>query len=79
MAERLRLQLRRPPGWNQGWSGPLREALDWLRDTVAPLFEAEGRKVFRDPWAARDEYISVILDRSDASVDAFLGSTPPGS
>ena len=61
------------PGWNQRWRGPLREALDGLRDEVAPLFEEEGRKVFRDPWAARDEYLGVILDRSDASVDGFLG------
>jgi alpha-amylase/alpha-mannosidase (GH57 family) len=66
------------PEWNQEWRGPLREALDWLRDTIAPLFEAEGRKVFRDPWAAREEYISVILDRSDASVDGFLGKHAAG-
>jgi alpha-amylase/alpha-mannosidase (GH57 family) len=65
-------------GWNQEWRGPLREALDWLRDTIAPLFEGEGRKVFRDPWAAREEYISVILDRSDASVDEFLGRHAAG-
>ncbi|MBE0602468.1 MAG: DUF3536 domain-containing protein, partial [Deltaproteobacteria bacterium] len=51
----------------------LREALDWLRDTIIPLFEGEGRKIFHDPWAARDDYISVILDRSDASIDGFLG------
>jgi alpha-amylase/alpha-mannosidase (GH57 family) len=62
------------PGWNQEWRGPLREALDWLRDAVAPRFDAEGRKIFRDPWAARDDYISVILDRSDATIDGFLES-----
>jgi alpha-amylase/alpha-mannosidase (GH57 family) len=61
------------PGWSQEWRGPLREALDWLRDAVAPLFEAEGGKIFRDPWGARDDYIAVLLDRSDASVDGFLG------
>lgn len=66
------------PGWNQGWRAPLREALDWLRDAVAPLFESEGGKIFRDPWAARDDYISVILDRSDASVDGFLGRHAAG-
>ncbi len=66
------------PGWNQEWRGPLREALDWLRDTIAPLFEGEGRKVFKDPWAAREDYISVVLDRSDASVDGFLGKHASG-
>jgi len=66
------------PGWNQEWRGPLREALDGLRDAVAPLFEREGRKVFKDPWAAREEYISVILDRSDASVEGFLAKHAVG-
>jgi len=66
------------PGWNQEWRGPLREALDWLRDAIAPRFEREGRKIFKDPWAAREEYISVILDRSDASVDRFLGKHAAG-
>src|SRR5208283_2632330 len=27
------------PGWNQAWRTPLRESLDWLRDTIAPLYE----------------------------------------
>jgi alpha-amylase/alpha-mannosidase (GH57 family) len=59
-------------GWNQEWRAPLRAAFDWLRDNVAPVYEQYGQKVFRDPWQARDEYISVILDRSPANVDAFL-------
>jgi hypothetical protein len=66
------------PGWNQEWRGPLREALDWLRDAIAPRFEEEGRKIFKDPWAAREEYISVILDRSDASVEGFFARQAVG-
>ncbi|MGN6184160.1 MAG: DUF3536 domain-containing protein [Thermoanaerobaculia bacterium] len=58
--------------WNQQWRGPLRSALDWLRDECITIFEREGVKVLRDPWAARDAYIDVILDRSDASVARFL-------
>lgn len=60
------------PGWNQRWRAPLREAMDWLRDALIPRYEAEAKKLLRDPWAARDDYISVILDRSDASVSAFF-------
>ena len=60
------------PGWNQQWRTPLRDALDWLRDQVAKVFETRGADVLRDPWAARDEYINVVLDRSDESVRRFL-------
>jgi hypothetical protein len=31
-------------GWNQKWRGPLRDALDWLRDTVAGLSEKAASK-----------------------------------
>jgi hypothetical protein len=30
------------PGWNQEWRKPLREARDWLRDTLAPKYEQRG-------------------------------------
>lgn len=60
------------PGWTQAWRGPLRAALDWLRDELARRFEERGARLLRDPWAVRDDYIEVILDRSPAAVDAFL-------
>jgi alpha-amylase/alpha-mannosidase (GH57 family) len=60
------------PGWHQRWRKPLRAALDWLRDQLAQLFDAEGRELLRDPWAARDGYIAVILDRSHASVERYF-------
>src|SRR5579875_790104 len=50
-------------GWNQEWRKPLREALDWLRDTIAPKFEELSSKFLKDPWAARDGYIQVVLNR----------------
>ncbi|HET8798141.1 MAG TPA: DUF3536 domain-containing protein, partial [Thermoanaerobaculia bacterium] len=59
-------------GWNQQWRGPLRSALDWLRDEAATIFEREGAAVLRDPWLARDAYIDVILDRGEPSVAQFL-------
>ena len=55
------------PGWKQDWRTPLRDALDWLRDYVAPHFEREGQTLFAKPWTTRDEYIEVILDRHRSS------------
>ncbi len=60
------------PRWHQRWRQPLREALDWLRDQVAPAYEAKASEFFQDPWQARNEYISVVLDRSDKSVARFF-------
>ena len=58
--------------WNQQWRAPLRAALDWLRDCLAPIFESRLGLFVRDPWASRDDYIRVILDRSPESRAAFL-------
>ena len=60
------------PGWNQAWREPLRQALDELRDAIAPLTEQEGSQLFKDVWAARDAYIQVVLDRSDRSAERFF-------
>ena len=59
------------PGWNQAWRRPLREALDWLRDLVAPQFETLGKKYLHDPWAARDSFIDIVLDRSRENRSRF--------
>ncbi len=60
------------PGWNQEWRAPLRAALDFLRDLVAPLYEQAAGRLLLDPWAARDAYIRVILDRSESARAGFL-------
>jgi len=72
------------PGWTQSWRTPLRHALDWLSQALAPRYEAAAGALFTDPWAARNDYIQVILDRSPANVDAFLarhakGQPPAGA
>ena len=59
-------------GWNQQWRAPLRNAMDWLRDKLAPLYESKAKEFFKDPWLARDEYISVILDRSPENLFRFF-------
>lgn len=51
-------------GWSQSWRGPLRQALDWLRDQAVADFEAARGRFFYDPWSARDAYIEVLLGRS---------------
>ncbi|WP_027715618.1 DUF3536 domain-containing protein [Desulfuromonas sp. TF] len=58
--------------WNQAWRGPLRKALDWLRDEIVSPYEKEMSLLAGDPWDARDAYIEVILDRSPEKVKDFL-------
>ena len=60
------------PDWQQAWRTPLRQTLDWLKAQLDDLFERHGAKVLRDPWAARDAYISVLLRRDTAQRDAFV-------
>jgi alpha-amylase/alpha-mannosidase (GH57 family) len=60
------------PGWSQGWRAPLREALDRLRDGVEPEFEQHAGRLLSDPWAARDDYIDVLLDGSAGGVERYL-------
>jgi alpha-amylase/alpha-mannosidase (GH57 family) len=59
-------------GWNQQWREPLRNALDWLRDKLAPVYEGKAREFLKDPWPARDNYIEVILNRSPGNVARFF-------
>lgn len=59
-------------GWEQTWRGPLRNALDQLRDSVTPLAEQLSASLFKDLWAARDAYIQVILNRTRSNTDAFF-------
>jgi alpha-amylase/alpha-mannosidase (GH57 family) len=52
-------------GASQAWRAPLRDALDWLRDELAPRYEAHASRSLEDPWAARDDYVSIVLHRID--------------
>ncbi|RUT06656.1 glycoside hydrolase [Dulcicalothrix desertica PCC 7102] len=60
------------PGWHLKWRRPLRDALNWLRDELIKVYEDYGRKLFTDPWLARDEYVAVISDRSQENINRFL-------
>jgi alpha-amylase/alpha-mannosidase (GH57 family) len=58
--------------WHQRWRGPLRQAFDWLKSRLDNCFAERGAAIFTDPWAARDGYVEVILDRDDSSVQRFM-------
>lgn len=58
--------------WHQKWRRPLRDTLNWLRDALSAIYETEGTRFFRDPWAARDEYVDVLGDRSSTNISHFL-------
>ena len=60
------------PGWTQAWRSHLRKLLDWLRDKLIPVFEKEAAGLLKHPWEARNNYIHVLLNRSDETVDAFI-------
>jgi alpha-amylase/alpha-mannosidase (GH57 family) len=60
------------PEWNQEWRTPLRNAFDFLRDTLAPKYEEKAASYFKDAWAARNGYIDIILDRSPENENRFF-------
>jgi alpha-amylase/alpha-mannosidase (GH57 family) len=66
------------PGWSQAWRGPLRQALDWLRDELAVRFETAGRMYFRDPWAARDESLPVLSGGEPEDAERFFATQSRG-
>lgn len=57
---------------HQNWRGPLREALDLLRELLAPVFEREGSTFFTDPWGARDRFAEVLVKRTPRIENVFL-------
>jgi alpha-amylase/alpha-mannosidase (GH57 family) len=61
------------PSWNQEWRAPLRNALDWLNLQLASVFEKEIGRYMLDPWNARNNYVEVVLNRKDATLNEFLG------
>ncbi len=50
-------------GWSQKWRTPLREAMNHLREKLAHHFEERMALLTRDPWAVRDAYVHVLIDR----------------
>ena len=67
------------PEWNQEWRTPLREGLDWLANELAGIFEKRGERLFKDPWEARDEYITVFLNSTAHERNRFIRRHGAGS
>ncbi|HAZ08608.1 MAG TPA: glycoside hydrolase [Elusimicrobia bacterium] len=65
-------------GHHQRWRRPLREALERLRGLLAALYEEQARGLVPDPWAARDAYGAVVLDRGEETIQRFLSAHVPG-
>ncbi len=59
-------------GWTQSWRKPLREAMDWLRDQLIPIYGTEAAQFFQNPWDTRNDYIEIILDRSRENIERFF-------
>jgi alpha-amylase/alpha-mannosidase (GH57 family) len=56
--------------WNQKWRTPLRNGLEWLSGELSSIFENRAGRLLKNPWDARNDYISALLDESDT--DAYL-------
>ncbi|MBP9865765.1 MAG: DUF3536 domain-containing protein [Candidatus Omnitrophica bacterium] len=61
-----------PADWRQDWRKPLRDALDWLRDQLAGHYEKSCVGLLKDPWQARNEYVRLVLDRSENQIQDFF-------
>ena len=61
-----------PAEWTQHWRKPLREAADWLSRELGTLYESNGSQYLKDVWQARDEFVSLILDRSEKNLWRFF-------
>jgi alpha-amylase/alpha-mannosidase (GH57 family) len=60
--------------WHQRWRRPLRDALDWLSEQLAQVFTEWGSRLFKDPWAARNDYIEVLLAQGKGSKAAVTSA-----
>lgn len=63
--------LSQRPDWNQKWRAPLRKALDLIRRRVDRLFTERSGPLLKDPWAARNTYVRVILANRSNMEDFF--------
>lgn len=56
----------------QLWRRPLREAMDWLRDTALEAYQQKMLEYTPLPWAVRNDYITLVMNRTPARVKTFF-------
>lgn len=59
-------------GTHQRWRGPLRDALDAVRDGVRAALLPTVSRCFRDFEAARNDYVELLHDRSTHAFHAWI-------
>ncbi len=59
-------------GWNQKWRTVLRDAFDFLKETVDQVFETQTAPLLKNPWNARNGYIDVMLEDTPEVRKQFL-------
>ena len=60
------------PGWSQAWRAPLRRALDNLRTGLDRTFTGNLAHVLGDVEGARNDYITLLLDRREETQRKFF-------
>ncbi|MFQ6035640.1 MAG: DUF3536 domain-containing protein [Sedimentisphaerales bacterium] len=58
--------------FQQQWRAPLRQALDQIRDKMAETYQMRMSQYCSDPWGLRNEYITVVNDRTAENVGNFI-------
>lgn len=61
-----------PPGWNQRWRGPLRQAFDAVRDRVRTVARRELGALVWDMDDALNGYVDVLLNPGPPARSAFV-------
>ncbi|MEO7175998.1 MAG: DUF3536 domain-containing protein [Saprospiraceae bacterium] len=64
-------------GWTQQWRVGLRQAMDYLHKELDAIYIREMSPFTADIWQLRDQYISLILDRSEVNQELFFNTWLP--
>ncbi|MGL5722291.1 MAG: DUF3536 domain-containing protein [Brevinema sp.] len=60
--------------WNQKWRTPLRDAFDFLRDSISEAAEKALSPLISDVWGARNAYFQPYTLKTEESINEFLST-----